>query len=309
MINHIHLRYTHVLTFILLHALLVSTAHADKRPFYVIAHMVNELRQVRHYLDRGANSLESDIQFYSDGSVKEVYHGFPCDCFRTCTKTAGLSEYLQHVRKITDPNEPNNYYDKMVLQMLDLKMSSSNNKKKSGREIARHILDHLWTPDGSREQEVKVLIYIESIDNKEVIYGVLEEFQERGQEARLKDVGFDGGQDDIFAIRKMFVDEFGGKLNVWLGDGKSNCISAFYPDGRLRREVSMRNSVNNDFVGKVYHWTIDLKLRIRLSLNLAVDAILTNDPEDVIEVLQESYYKNDFRLATPYDDPFSTFRN
>ncbi|GFX48535.1 dermonecrotic toxin SPH [Trichonephila clavipes] len=135
------------------------SACADKRPFYIIAHMVNSLRQVKHYLDRGANALESDVQFNSDGSVREVFHGFPCDCFRTCHRSAKLSDYLQHVREITDPNIEDSYYEKMLLQFLDLKLSSSNNKKESGRDIAKHVLDHLWSKDSNRKQEVSDIDY------------------------------------------------------------------------------------------------------------------------------------------------------
>ncbi|XP_054710242.1 dermonecrotic toxin StSicTox-betaIB1i-like [Uloborus diversus] len=116
--------------------------------------MVNSIEQVTRYLDLGANAIEADIQFHPNGSVKEVYHGFPCDCFRTCTRSANLAEYLKYVRRITDPSVTGSYANRMVLQFLDLKMSSSGNPRISGKDIARHVLDHLWSKDGSRKQEI-----------------------------------------------------------------------------------------------------------------------------------------------------------
>lgn len=123
-----------------------------RRPFYIIGHMVNSIEQITRYLDLGANVIESDIQFHPNGSVKEAYHGFPCDCFRTCSRSANLKDFLQYVRQITDPST-GNYADKMVMQFFDLKVSRSENKLYSGQDLARHVLDYLWSQDGSRKQE------------------------------------------------------------------------------------------------------------------------------------------------------------
>ena len=145
-------------TFILF-LLFTACACDGRRPFYIIGHMVNSIEQVRRYLDNGANVIETDIQFYPNGSVREAYHGFPCDCFRTCTRSANLRDFLTYVRNITDPNVQGSYADKMVMQFFDLKLGTSGYKRISGREIAKHVLDYLWTKDGSRKQEVSSLIY------------------------------------------------------------------------------------------------------------------------------------------------------
>lgn len=277
----------------------------ERRPVYIIGHMVNSIRQVKKYLDMGANVIESDIQFHSNGSVKEVYHGVPCDCFRTCTRSAILKNFLQYVRQITDPSHPGNYKERMIMQFFDLKLSTSNNKKVSGREIARHVLEYLWTQDGSRQQEIRALIYIDSVNDYKAIQGFIEEFQSRGVESRLRDVGFDGGMGDLREIRRMFA-RLGVEGNIWQGDGGTNCFSLLAPVGRLRREVGIRDS-ESGFIQKVYHWTIDQKLRMRWSLDIGVDAMITNDPYDLVDVLEESYYRNYFRLATPADNPFIRF--
>lgn len=296
--------YFSYLRLVTLFMVLTSCACDNRRPFYIIGHMVNSIEQIRRYLDWGANVIESDIQFHPNGSVREAYHGFPCDCFRTCTRNANLKQFLQYVRNITDPRIPGSYANRMVMQFFDLKLTGSNYKRISGRELARHVLDYLWTNDGSREQEVRALIYIDSVEDREAFEGFVEEFQARGAESRLKDVGFDGGSGDLGEIRRMFARL--GINNIWQGDGKSNCLSPLYPDGRLRRAVAVRDS-RSGYPQKVYHWTIDLKLRMRLSLNIGVDGMITNDPDDLLAVLQESYYRNEYRLATPADDPFARY--
>ncbi|GFY72712.1 dermonecrotic toxin SPH, partial [Trichonephila inaurata madagascariensis] len=137
-------------------SLAIFTKHvttSKQRPFYIMGHLVNSIEEISEYLERGSNVLESDIEFFKNGSVKAVYHGFPCDCYRECENSANMADYLQTVRNITDPNVPGNYYDQMVLQLFDLKLNTSEDKRFSGREVARHVLDYLWGEEGEREQE------------------------------------------------------------------------------------------------------------------------------------------------------------
>ncbi|XP_054711507.1 dermonecrotic toxin LcsSicTox-betaIC1-like [Uloborus diversus] len=284
---------------------LMPFTSAKKRPFYIIGHMVNSIEEVTHYLDLGANAIEADIQFHPNGSVKEVNHGFPCDCFRTCTRSANVGDYLKYIRHITDPSLPGNYATRMVLQFLDLKMNTSNNPRISGRDIARHVLDYLWSKDGSREHEVKLLLYIDSTKYRDAFAGFLEEFKNRREEARLTDVGFDGGTGHFYDIRRMFA-SLKVKGNIWQGDGIANCVSPLYSTRRLRNALSIRDS-KSSFISKVYHWNIDLKLQMKNSLNLTVDGMITNVPKSLREVLEEPYYKNKYRLGSLDDDPFARF--
>ncbi|XP_015919392.2 dermonecrotic toxin LgSicTox-alphaIC1 [Parasteatoda tepidariorum] len=280
-----------------------SASADERRPVYIIGHMANSIEDVIPFLDEGANVLESDIQFFPNGSVKEVYHGCPGDCFRICDKHVQLPEYLTYLRDITDPSAKNSYYNKLIMQFFDLKLDSSEDIRTSGREIARHILDYLWT-DGKREREVRALIYINEVDKKDAIAGFLQEFKDRNQESRLTDIGFDGGLQDISDIQEMFQEL--NVSNIWLGDGTTNCFSALHPVQRLKAEINVRNS--GGFIKKVYEWTIDLKFKLRSSLDLGVDGFITNVPRNLVEVLNESKYKKSFRPATVSDPPFARFQ-
>ncbi|CAL1272657.1 unnamed protein product [Larinioides sclopetarius] len=116
--------------------------------------MVNSIDEIEEFLNKGSNVLETDIQFFSNGSVKEMYHGSSCDCGRYCEAKANLKDYLKYLRNITDPNKPGNFYEQLVMHFFDLKLETSNNKMESGRDIARHILNYLWSDNGDRKQEV-----------------------------------------------------------------------------------------------------------------------------------------------------------
>ncbi|GFU31424.1 dermonecrotic toxin SpaSicTox-betaIIA1 [Nephila pilipes] len=267
--------------------------------------MVNSIEEISKFLERGSNVLESDIQFFENGSVKEVHHGFPCDCNRFCEYSANLADYLQSVRNITDPDTPGNYYNQLILQQFDLKLNMSKNKRESGREIARHVLDYLWSEDGQREQEIRVLIYFEKLEEKDVVLGFMDVFILREQTSRLKDVGFDGGTGNISDIGKALT-KLGIKDHIWIGDGVTNCFEPFKSYVRLQKAIDNRDS-DKGFISKVYQWTNDLKSTMTYALQLGVDGMITNKPEELLKVLQGPEFSKDFRLATIHDDPFQRY--
>ncbi len=77
----------------------------EKRPFFNIAHMVNSIKEVDYYLERGANAIETDVTFSPNGTAIYTFHGYPCDCFRHCTEREKFVEYLEYIRDITTPGK------------------------------------------------------------------------------------------------------------------------------------------------------------------------------------------------------------
>jgi hypothetical protein len=75
----------------------------EKRPFYNIAHMVNSIKEVDYYLQRGANAIEADVTFSPNGTPIYTFHGYPCDCFRHCTERENFVQYIEYIREITTP--------------------------------------------------------------------------------------------------------------------------------------------------------------------------------------------------------------
>ncbi|KAM7315808.1 dermonecrotic toxin SPH [Ixodes scapularis] len=89
-------------TFALITALAITVkCQDDRRPFYVIGHMVNSIPQVSQFLELGANAIESDVEFSENGTALRTFHGLPCDCLRRCKESADIVDYFQYIRNVT----------------------------------------------------------------------------------------------------------------------------------------------------------------------------------------------------------------
>ncbi|KAG9509308.1 hypothetical protein GZH46_02177, partial [Fragariocoptes setiger] len=124
-------------------------------------------------------------------------------------------------------------------------------------------------------------------------------------------VGWDVGMNDnikrIEAMwRRYFKDD--PTINIWQGDGFTNCISPLYNLARLTQALEKRDQFDyyQAPVGwsKVYQWTIDLHDRLREALRMGTDAVMTNHPERLVNVLNEHEFRSTLRLATRDDNPF-----
>lgn len=86
----------------------VNSRSEPVRPIYNIAHMANSIREIKYFLSKGANAIETDVTFSSNGTALSTFHGYPCDCFRHCNQREDFVEYLKYVRTLTLPGELDN---------------------------------------------------------------------------------------------------------------------------------------------------------------------------------------------------------
>ncbi|CAN8013439.1 unnamed protein product, partial [Ixodes persulcatus] len=275
----------------------------ELRPIYNIAHMVNSKEQVSEFMDKGANAIELDVQFYDNGTAYRTYHGIPCDCFRICTRSAEIKDYFDYIRNVTISG--GKYHGKLLLLILDLKSSdvSIDNKLSAGADIASKLMDHLWI-NGPFNEAVNIFLSIGHVADKDVLRGAVQAIQQR--DAKYLDrIGFDVGLgDSLEDIRGMYRE-----LNIsghrWLGDGGTNCYSFLLSTKRLKAAIADRKANNaTSFVDKVYFWTTDSKTTIRKVLRLGVDGIITNHPEYLSAIIKEENFKKTLRLASTQDNPF-----
>ncbi|KAG8189370.1 hypothetical protein JTE90_021873 [Oedothorax gibbosus] len=275
----------------------------SRRPVYIIAHMVNSIYELDEYMARGANSIEIDLTFHSNGTVKNVFHGYPCDCYRVCDERENFAKYLNHIRDLANPNSIN-YRKSLTLLFLDLKLGEvlRNEKYKAGEEVAKYLITHLWSNDLSHPH-IDVLLSIPHVSDMEFIRGVRDTFNKSNRATSMTKLGFDVSMnDDLNAIRRMYT-KLGVTNNRWQGDGITNCLRTFRDDSRLRHAIRIRD--NGGFIEKVYDWTLDITSHIRRALRAGVDGIITNFPERVVAVMQEKEFKDKYRLASEDDNPFS----
>ncbi|XP_055930382.1 dermonecrotic toxin SdSicTox-betaIIB1aiii-like [Argiope bruennichi] len=279
-------------------------AAEGRRPVYIIAHMVNSIYELDDFLARGANAIEIDLTFYSNGTVKNVYHGYPCDCYRVCDERENFARYLNHIRDISNPVNTH-FRESLTFLFLDLKLGdvARKDKYKAGEEIAKYLITHLWNKDLT-DPDIEVLLSIPHVSDGETIRGVRDTFTKSNRATTMQKLGFDVSlNDDLNSIKKMYS-RLGVTSNRWQGDGITNCLRLFRDDSRLRHAIRIRDS-SAGFLEKVYDWTVDTTSVIRRSLRAGVDGLITNFPERVVSVLQEPEFRDKYRLATSDDNPFS----
>lgn len=292
--------------------LLVSTQISSQliRPFWNIAHMVNDLNDIERFLNEGANAVETDITFNTnDGTAEFSYHGFPCDCWRYCFDSSLLSQYLLRVKKLTSPDDPE-YKANFVLLMLDCKISVLSNEIiiKAGENLANNLLLYLWD-SGNSTSKVWIVISIPHSKYIHFIKSFRETLITKGFSHLLAKVGWDiaGNEEPEIiedALRKIDVYD-----SIWLSYGMSNCfvtLSLLLSDTVLNNLNSLieRRNLPNSNVSKAYFWTVDMKENMRQVFRFGIDAIISNKNKRIVEVLNEDEFIQNFRLADISDNPW-----
>lgn len=259
---------------------------------------------------KGANAIEVDVTFARDGNPLYTFHGRPCDCLRHCNRQENFGEYLRYVREIAI-DEPDGMGKNLSLLFLDLKLDPLDQRAKAraGIELAKSITSNLFTDlqqSSVAQSEVKPLRLIISINHVydvDLVYNFLHFIESSNSTHLLERIGFDVGMNDNLQHIELMWKRFGNSINLWQGDGYTNCISPFYKLERLSKAISKRDQ-ETGYPRKVYQWTIDLHDRMREALRMGVDALMTNHPERLLTVLNEPEMVHNFRLATRDDDPF-----
>lgn len=290
-----------------------------RRPVWNLAHMVNSIKELDYRLAKGANAVEVDVTFGREGDPLYTYHGPPCDCWRHCHQQEDFNEYLKYVREITTDEttgEPVNTTigKNLTLLFLDLKLDYLDQKSKAraGVELAKSIRDNLFVSNENRKEiksnqttrtPVNLILSINHVNDVELVLNFVHFMEENNSSYLMDSIGFDVGMNDNLNSIETMWKKYGRQLNLWQGDGFTNCFSPFYNLERLSKAVLKRDH-SEGYPRKVYQWTIDLHDRIREALRMNVDAIMTNHPERVLTVLHEPEMSHQFRLATRDDEPF-----
>lgn len=268
---------------------------------------------------KGANAVEVDVTFGKNGDPLYTYHGPPCDCWRHCHQQEDFNDYLRYVREIVT-DEPHGIGKNLTLLFLDLKLDYLDHKAKAraGSELAKSIKENLYFDELGSETELKnktqelidrkknqlrLILSVNHVTDSELINNFLHYLEINNSSHLLDRIGFDVGMNDDIQQIELMWKRFGNRLNLWQGDGYTNCFSPFYNLERLTKVLEKRNNIGG-YPRKVYQWTIDLHDRMREALRLGVDAVMTNHPERLLTVLRELDAIHDYRLATREDDPF-----
>lgn len=246
----------------------------------------------------------------------ETYHGFPCDCGRFCHHRESFVKFVRHIGLITLPNAYS--FNRLQLVVLDLKLKDLNaaQKQVAGRYLASILDEHVYQTYLQSIQKqhsnelnpppVRVIVSINHVEDNVLVRSFIGYLIENRLDFMSKQIGFDVGMNDKLSDISAMWDQMSGyTFNIWQGDGLTNCANIFRGVERLKEAIRIRNGQGH--FRKVYFWTADVMYLIRSVLRLGIDALLTNQPQRVLQVLEEPEFKAKYRLATPFDDPFSQF--
>lgn len=263
--------------------------------------MVNGVDQIEEFLDEGANAIEADVTFDSDGTAKFMYHGFPCDCLRYCWYSSLLFRYLVEVRKLTTPGYPE-YRENFVLLLLDCKLSSLRKemKIKAGEDLAKKLIIYLWQR-GKAESKVWILLSIPHTDHVDFIKSFRETLKVEGFSHLESKIGWDISGNEKPEVIENALRNIGINDSLWLSDGITNCMPRSI--SRLNSLIERRNLEKSE-ISKVYFWTIDREKNMKKALRLGVDGMITNKPKRLVGILNDPEFSNDFRLANITDNPW-----
>lgn len=263
---------------------------------------------------KGANAVEVDITFNHLGVPIYTYHGPPCDCWRHCHQQEDFNEYLSYVHDIAIA-EPEGIGENLTLLFLDLKLDYLDpvSKARAGIELANSIMNYLYPKIDERtlksahgntnRSKLSLVLSVNHVTDVELVNNFINHLDVNNSSHLMQRIGFDVGMNDEIQHIEAMWKRFGNSLNIWQGDGFTNCFSPFYNLERLSKAIVKRDN-EKGYPKKVYQWTIDLHDRIREALRMGVDAVMTNHPERVLSILSEPELVHNVRLATRDDDPF-----
>nr|XP_054924958.1 dermonecrotic toxin SPH-like [Dermacentor andersoni] len=280
-----------------------STSH---RPFYLFGHMANSLADVDNFVTQGANAIEADLRFASDGTTLDFYYGALCDCGRDCLKSAEVPEYLSYLKDAV--NEGGKFAGK--LQLLHINAKAGNllpgKKYEAGINLAKSLLRYLWN-NVTSQNKLNVILSVFTTLDKYIISGALDTIKLANNSSQYVDhVGFDISGHELLSVIANTYEELGISQHRWQGDGSANCVIDGYGDLRTEAVTSRRTAANttHDYVDKAYVWTVDTPLSVRRFLRKNIDGIMTNVPANVLDILKEDEFSNMYRLATAQDSPW-----
>lgn len=263
----------------------------------------------------GSNGIETDVSFDARGLPQETFHGLPCDCNRHCYYHENFLKFVQHLARSTAPPATS----RLFLVLFDLKLKDlkeTHQKETAGRALAEILHKNLYAvyqAAASRYQSqmilqppVRVVISINHAHDMPLVKTFIGYMRQNRLDFMSQQVGFDVGMNDNLSEISLAWDGLrGATFNIWQGDGLTNCANLVRGHERLKQAISMRNEQGH--FRKVYYWTADIMFHIRAVMRLGLDAVLTNQPQRVNQVLKEPEFASKYRLATAYDNPFQQF--
>jgi glycerophosphoryl diester phosphodiesterase len=252
------------------------------RPFYVMAHNPNTIKDVRDALAKGANCVEPDVNVYDDTTDQ------------LCISEAGLTgnasgdsdspslvDFLNGLRQAADD------FPHLALVVFDTKspaVSASN-----GLAMLTAIREHL-----TKDTNLNVIISVADLSQTAMFDSIKNRLRPR------EGVMIDSENDPI-AVSNYF---YGARVvNECYANGITH-ETILGPNVRPSMERACEFRAARYRTRFIYVWTVNDDDHMREYIRIGVDSVDTDDVDVLSRIVKEPEFAPLIRLAVRDDDPF-----
>ena len=277
----------------------MTGASAATRPFYVITHMTNTPKAVDWSESQGANAVEVDVSFASNGTPTKFHHGGVCDCLCYSTVFSGKRHVCSQLGGFTKRCEANAPVvtllrkmaskRKLALIIFDSKATDLNKgaQLKAARKLMPLVEKYLFR--GGFRGSLAV-----GIPSRKA-FSYLREMARLSLKSRYKSriyfgIDMENGKGTEAADTMRLLTTLPSKNRVY-GAGITTCVPGTYYDAI---STAVKN-MNQRSLAMAYIWSIDKKSSMTKYIKLGATGVMTNRPADLVSVAR----KRGLRLARP----------
>jgi glycerophosphoryl diester phosphodiesterase len=256
--------------------------------FFNIGHMANTSKAVDYAVKNGANGVEVDLRFDSNGNPDQFRHERPCDCTcgiqGICTVLSGrclagtsASELLNHIASKSE----------LALIIIDSKVSKSDDLDTFGKKVIKTLDLELF----GKGYYGNVIVSIENSETLNYLKAASKQAALFSPNSSRYYFSIDQEDNDVAGTINNLISLQGNTNNRVYGTGISACLPKQYYDAILLGTVNRQNGV----VGTVYTWTIDKSSSMEQYIRKGALGIITNHPSRLNDLI----YEKGIKLANP----------
>lgn len=257
----------------------IGQAHFGPRPFYVVGHNPNTLKDATHAVNAGANGLEPDVQIYEDHPDQLcISHG------KGESSAPSLVAYLDGLHQLAHDHSG------LALVVFDCKQEVTS--PDHGFELLMAIRKHL-----TFDNDLNIIISIGHRDDNQAAFfdRIVDLLGPR--EGLMIDAENDPG-----AVSNYFTSR--GVTNQGYGNGISFANFVLGPYYRYTLEGACGVRAQAGRPRFIYVWTVNAHDELREYIRIGVDGAITDDPQDLRNIAAEPQFASLIRIADRADNPF-----